>query len=113
MALATGIIVSLFYLTNRKEGFESALLICTITVVFPLSFRIPLIILRGLKNGMDKEKVELILSSLMVALGLIIIGSYSEDWRFVFVLPFTSVLWTIVILMARFIKGNLDSDQRG
>jgi hypothetical protein len=78
-----------------------------IGLAFSLSFSIPVIILRGLKNGMDKEKTELILLSILLVAGLVIIGYYSKDWRLVFVFPFASLLWAIVILIIRLVKRKL------
>jgi hypothetical protein len=99
--LVIGAGIYLFYNTRLKDGFHNALLFVAIIVVFSLSFRIPATILRGLKNGMNKERTELILVSIFLTIGLIIIIIYGKDWRFIFIFPIASIIYHSILLLAR------------
>jgi len=92
--LATG--TYLFFTTREKDGVDGAVILLTIIAVFPLSFRVTRVIIRGLNGGLAERK-ELILVSIFLIVGLTILFLYSNDWRIPWTIPICATIYHILI----------------
>jgi hypothetical protein len=95
----------LFFITKEKDGVDGAVILLTIISVFPLSFKVLAIIIRGLNGGLAKERNELILVSIFLIIGLTILILYSGDWRIPLIIPICAIIYNILIGTANRIWG--------
>ena len=107
--VVTTCVLFLFYATLTSSNIGSALVVGAMVVVFPLSFRIPLILLT--KNRTRGKNIELLILSFIYLIGLILIATLSPKWKAVFIFPIAFVLMTGTTLIERLIKKHFLSNK--
>lgn len=95
-------VLFLFYATLKGSNIINAAVVSAIIIVFPLSFRIPLLLLT--KNRTRGLNIELLIFSFIYLIGLIILVGLSPKWKVVFIFPGIFVVMMGLTLIEKVFK---------
>jgi hypothetical protein len=97
-------VLFLFYVTLTSSTTENAFVVGAMIIVFPLSFRIPLLLLT--RNRTRGKNIELVILLFIYVIGLTLIATLSPEWKAVFIFPLALLLMTGGTLIKRLIKAH-------